>query len=136
MLFSTFVLISVEREHDRLQERVDLGEGDKTAEGGDVAGLRLEEEEEVGVLLQLAVVGVVAFLLVDFFEVSFNFVLLPARSNTNDGGGRGTHFVKSHAILDEERDTRVEVAHVALEHKVLLALRRYPRLELAKTFLR
>lgn len=49
-----------------------------------MAGLGLEEEEEVGVLLQLAVVGIMALLLVDFFQVSFDFVLLqiPIRRKT------------------------------------------------------
>lgn len=45
MLFPRFVLVSVESEHDGLEEGVDFAERDESAEGGDVAWFGLEEEE-------------------------------------------------------------------------------------------
>ena len=53
MLFPRFVLIPVECEHDRLEERVDLTERNKSTERGDVAWFGLEEEEEIRILLKL-----------------------------------------------------------------------------------
>lgn len=51
MLFSALVLVTVEREHNRLQERVDLSQADEATQGRDMPRLRLEQEEEVRVLL-------------------------------------------------------------------------------------
>ena len=51
MLFPTFVLVPVEGEHDGLEEGVNFGQADETAEGGDMTRLGLEEKEEIGVLL-------------------------------------------------------------------------------------
>lgn len=79
MLFPTLVLVAVEREHDRLEEGVNLGEGDEPAEGGDVSGFGLQEEEEVGVLLHLAVVRKVAFGRLYVFQVLLDFMLLGQR---------------------------------------------------------
>lgn len=61
MLLSALVLVSVQGEHHRLKVGINLGKGNETTEGGDVSWLGLEEEEEVGVLLKLAFVGVLAF---------------------------------------------------------------------------
>jgi len=49
MLLPRLVLVSVEREHDRLEEDVDFGHGDESTEGSDVTRFGLEEEEEVSV---------------------------------------------------------------------------------------
>lgn len=49
VLFPTFVLVSVEREHDCLQEDVDLGHGDQSTEGGDMSRFGLEQKEQVSV---------------------------------------------------------------------------------------
>ena len=49
MLFTRLILVSVEGEHDGLEKSVDLCEGDEATEGGDMAWLSLEEEEEVAV---------------------------------------------------------------------------------------
>lgn len=79
MLFSTLILIPVDGEHDGLQQRVDLGHGNKAAEVGNVPRLRLEEEEQVSVFLRLLVVGKEALLkLSGFVEVACNLVLLRA----------------------------------------------------------
>ena len=56
MLFAALILVSVESEHDSLEECVDLGKADQAAEGCNVPWLGLKEEEEVAVLLHLAVV--------------------------------------------------------------------------------
>jgi len=46
-----------------------------------------------------------------------------------------TYLLQRHAILDEEGDARVEIAHVLLEHEVLLRLRRDLGLEFAEDLL-
>jgi hypothetical protein len=62
MFFATLILVSVDGEHDRLQERVDLGHGNKSAEMGDMTRLRLEQEEQVAIFLRLIVVWEYSFL--------------------------------------------------------------------------
>ena len=57
MFLPTLVLVAVDGEHDRLQQRVDLGHGDETAEVSDVTGFGLQEEEQVPILLGLIVAG-------------------------------------------------------------------------------
>jgi len=47
----------------------------------------------------------------------------------------GTDLVKSHPILDQQRDSGVEIAHVPFEDKVPLGLAGYPALEFPETFL-
>jgi len=47
-----------------------------------VTRFRLEKEEKVGILLQLAVIGVVAFSRIYFFECSFDFSLLYPESDS------------------------------------------------------
>jgi hypothetical protein len=76
VLLPALVLVSVQREHDRLEQSVDLREGNETAEGGDVTGLGLEEEEEVRVLLDLAFVRMVSILRVCFLKMLFELILL------------------------------------------------------------
>lgn len=76
MLFSAFILVSVEREHDSLEKGINFRKGDETAKSSDVSGFGLEKEEKVGVLLHLAIVGEVTFGSIDIFEVFFDFVLL------------------------------------------------------------
>lgn len=65
MLFTTFVLVSVNSEHDGLQQGIDLGHGDQSAQVGDVAGLGLQQEQEIAVLLGSFVVREETFLGVD-----------------------------------------------------------------------
>lgn len=62
MLFTALVLVSVDCEHDGLEEGVDLGHGDKSTQVRNVPGLGLQEEHEVAVSLRLVVVGEDAFL--------------------------------------------------------------------------
>jgi len=42
-----------------------------------------------------------------------------------------THLFQCHAVLDKQRYPRVQIAHILLEDKVLLGLRRDLGLELA-----
>lgn len=127
MLFSTFVLVSVEGEHDRLEEGVNFGQADETTERSDVARLGLEEEEEVGVLLKFALIGEMTFCRIHLLEVLLNFTLLlmgkmhnkyrPTRDTEKD-----RYFVESHAILNEESYPLIKVTDVTLQDKVLLGL--------------
>lgn len=56
MLFTALILISVNGEHDGLEQGVNLGHCDETAEMGDVSGLGLKKEEEIPIFLCLLVV--------------------------------------------------------------------------------
>ena len=89
MLFTTFVLVPVDREHDRLEQRINLRHGDQTAEVRNMPGLGLKQEQEVAVFLRLLIVGKEALLQVrGIFEMGCNFVLLPhalVLSLYNDG---------------------------------------------------
>lgn len=115
MLFSTFVLVSVQRKHDRLQERVDFGERDEPTERCNMPRFSLKQEEQVGVLLHPLFIRIRSFLGFDVFKRLCDFPLL----------------IGGHAVLDQECDPAVKVADVALEHKVLFGLGGNARLEIA-----
>jgi hypothetical protein len=127
MLFSAFILVSIEGEHDGLKEGIDFGQADKTTECCDMARLRLEEEEEVGVLLEFALVWEVTFGRVYLLEMLLDFSLLWwGRQNYKywmDRERKETNFVESHTILYEESYPLIKVAYIALQDKVLLGLR-------------
>lgn len=76
VLFARFVLVTVQGEHDGLQQRINLGQTDQAAQGRNVARLRLEQEEQVAVRLQLAVIREQAIRLVCFFQMLSNLTLL------------------------------------------------------------
>jgi hypothetical protein len=77
VLFTAFVLVSVDGEHDGLQQRINLGHGNQTTEVGNMPRLGLQQEQQVAVLLRLVVVGENAFLhLGGIFKMACDFVLL------------------------------------------------------------
>jgi hypothetical protein len=76
VLFAGFVLVTVQGEHDGLQQRINLGQADQTAQSCNVARLGLEQEEQVAVGLQLAVIGEQAIRLVSFLQMFSNLTLL------------------------------------------------------------
>jgi hypothetical protein len=77
MFLAALVLVSINCEHDSLEQGVDLGHGHQAAEMRNVSRLRLEEEEQVAVLLCLVVVGEEALLKIEaFFKVTGDLVLL------------------------------------------------------------
>ncbi len=77
MFFSALILVTVNGEHDCLQQRIDFGHGNKSTEVGNMSRLGLQEKQEISVFLCLVVVGKEAFLHVScIFEVAGNFVLL------------------------------------------------------------
>lgn len=87
MLFSGFVLVSVNGEHDGLEQRVNLGHGDETAKMGNVTRLGLKEEQEVSIFLGFVVIGKEALLHVGgIFEMAGDFILL---QDVNKGLGEG-----------------------------------------------
>lgn len=47
MFFSTLVLVAIEGKHYCLEKGVDFRQADESTEIGDMAGLRLEEEEKI-----------------------------------------------------------------------------------------
>jgi hypothetical protein len=62
MLFSALVLVSIDCEHDSLEEGINLCHCDETAEVCNMSRFRLQEEKQVAVFLRLLVVGEEAFL--------------------------------------------------------------------------
>lgn len=79
MLFAALILVSVDGEHDGLEQRINLRHGHQTAQMSNVPRLGLQEEQQVAVLLRLLVVRKAAFLqLGGFVEVVRDFVLLAA----------------------------------------------------------
>lgn len=62
MLFSALVLISIDCEHDGLEEGVDLGHGHKSAQVRNMPRFGLKEEHEITVSLRLVVVREDTFL--------------------------------------------------------------------------
>ncbi len=98
VLFSTFILISVDGEHHGLKEGVDLDHRDQTAQVCDVARLGLKEEEEIAILLGLLVVGEESFLQIgSIFEMASYFVLLNIYQHEAFRGGTPAH-TSSNAI--------------------------------------
>ena len=57
MLLATLVLVSVNCEHDGLEEGIDFGHRDQSTEVRNVTRFSLEKEEQVAVLLCLVIVG-------------------------------------------------------------------------------
>lgn len=56
MLLSTFILVSVNGEHDSLQQCVNLGHRNKSTKVRNMPGFGLKEEEQVSVFLRLLVI--------------------------------------------------------------------------------
>lgn len=84
MLFATLVLVSVDGEHDGLEEGINFGHGDQSAEVGDMAGFGLQEEEQIAVLLGSFVVWEEPFLRVcGVIEVAGDFILLRGEGSAN-----------------------------------------------------
>lgn len=105
MFFTTLVLVTVDCEHDGLKECINLSHGHKSAEMGNVARLRLEEEEQVAVFLCLIVIGKETFLKFHaFLEMTGNFVLLIQVSDVlihlEDMHER--YLFQCHTVLDKE----------------------------------
>lgn len=76
MLLAGFILVTIKREHDRLQQGINLCQRDQSAEGGNVAGFGLKEEEEVSIRLELAIIWEQAVGLVCFLEMFRDLALL------------------------------------------------------------
>lgn len=106
---------------------------------GNVSGLRLQQEHQIPVFLCLVVVRESPLLhLRGVFKVACDFVLLagPLVLRQRDRGKRAaTYLFEGHAVLDQERNARVEVANVLLENEVLLGLRRDLGLEVPQNLL-
>lgn len=82
MLLTTLVLVTIDGEHDCLQQRINLGHRDQSAKVSDVSRLRLEQEQQIAVLLSLVIVGEEALLHIGrIFQVTGYFVLLGLISN-------------------------------------------------------
>jgi hypothetical protein len=79
MLFTAFVLVAVNGEHDSLEKRVYLGHGHQPAKMCDMPRLRLQQKQKVAIFLRLVVVGKRPFLHVGrILKMARHFVLLHA----------------------------------------------------------
>lgn len=77
MLFTTLVLVTVQREHDGLQQCVNLWKADKSAQRCNMSGLALEYEKEVAVQLHSTIIGKrIAVFDAMFFQMRSHFILL------------------------------------------------------------
>lgn len=77
MLLSALILVSIDGEHNRLKQRIDLRHGNQSTEMRDVPRLGLQEEQKVAIFLGLIIVGEYALLQVGrVLEVAGDFVLL------------------------------------------------------------
>jgi len=83
MLLAALVLVAINGKHDCLQERVNLGHGDQTAEVRNVSRFGLKQEQQVAVSLCFVVVGERSLLHFGrIFEMTCNFVLLEVKVST------------------------------------------------------
>ena len=77
MFFAALILVTIDCEHDRLQEGIDLGHGNESTEMRNVSRFGLQEEEQIAVFLRLFVVGEEALLQLEAIsKVICDFVLL------------------------------------------------------------
>lgn len=77
MLFSALVLVSINRKHDRLQQRIDFGHGNESAQVCNVAGFGLKQKQQVSILLGLLVVRKESLLQFRrIIEMAGDFILL------------------------------------------------------------
>ena len=122
MLLPAFILVTVDGEHDGLQERIDLGQSDKSTEMRNVPRFCLEEEKQIAVFLSLLVIREEAFLdLGSVVEMARNLVLLHHQSFTVLlRGPFRAYLFQGHAILNKQGYPRVQISHVLLQHEVLL----------------
>lgn len=137
MLLSALILIAVDGKHDGLEEGVNFGHGDQSAEMGDVSGFRLQQEQQVAVFLRLFIVGERTLLHIGrVIEMVLDFLTLKGVVTVSSGRrergcGEGwwwlllcecAYLFKCHAILDEQGDAGVEVSHILFQDEILLGL--------------
>lgn len=104
---------------------------------GDVAGLRLEQKQQVAVLLRPFVIREETLLRIrSVVKVASYFVLLQWVSVNPFFCQKQTHLFQSHPVLDQQGNARVQVSYILLQDEVLLGLRRDLRLEFSQVFLR
>ena len=113
MFFTALILISVDGEHDCLEQRVNLGHRDQSAKVSDVPGLRLQKKEKISVFLRLIVVRETTLLhLKGILKMAGNFILLRVCKKRFIQLPRKAYLLQSHAILDKQCNSRVQVANI------------------------
>ena len=82
----------------------------------------MEQEEQVAVALCPLVVGEVAFLdICRIFHVTRHLFSLFKRLEPNaETRSSAAYLFQSHAVLDEQGYSRIEVSHILLQDEVLL----------------
>ena len=101
MFFPTLVLITVECEHHGLEQSIDFCKADKAAKSSNMSGLRLQQEEEIGILLQFSVIRVVPFCGIHLFQRPLDFTLLIYLFRIDQNRQRQiTYLIQCHAVLN------------------------------------
>lgn len=134
MLFATLVLVSVNSEHDGLEEGIDLGHGDQAAQVGNVTRFGLQEEQKVAVFLGSFIIREESLLWVGgVIEVARDFVLLeenecvsknviePSTSWRRMVSPTGKAYLfQRHSVLNQQGDSRIQVSHILFQDEILL----------------
>jgi hypothetical protein len=137
MLFPTLILVPVQCEHDRLQQSIDFRKRDEPTECGNVSRLRLQQEEEVAILLCPPIDSVSSSVdaTSDCCAPRRRVSRLALRSESQSVCSVLTHLIQRHAIRDEQRDSAIEITHIPLQHEVLLRLCRDSPFQLPQSLL-
>lgn len=98
MFFAAFILVTIDGEHDGLEQRVDFSHGDQAAEVGNMSRLGLEQKEQIAVFLGLFIIREETFLqFCSFLEMARYFILLRVGlANVRETESRG--ITSSNAI--------------------------------------
>ena len=126
MFLATFVLVSVDGEHDGLQEGIDFGHGDEATEMSDVTGFGLEEEEQVAIFLGFVVVGEETLLGVcRVVQMTGDFILLYHLMSISlyiCCKSQGAYLFQRHAVLDQKSYPRIQITDIFFEDEILFGL--------------
>lgn len=99
-----------------------------------MSGFGLEHEEQVAIFLRLFVIWKGSFQdLGRIIEVAGHFILLGLQSDESRGmGPTKAYLFQGHPIRNQQGNSRIQVSHIFLQHKVLLGLTGDPCFQVAQ----
>ena len=87
----------------------------------DVSRLGLQKEQQISVFLRLLVIWEETFLQIrSIFEMACNFILLYLVSLGLLDRVFCAHLLQSHAILNQQGNSRIQISDILLQHEILL----------------